>query len=424
MLQPDATLFAVYLVLGPLAWIGMFAGYFLAASRMNRLKRLMPWPDQLPTVTVLIPAKDEGPGIARCIQSVLAQDYASFDLLAVDDRSTDDTGAVLDRLAAETPAERGANGEELPLAPRSAGVSSAAPSPNSTNLRVIHIPIGGLPPGWLGKCHALATAAVTVTSDWILFVDSDVQLQPDALSIALSNAVERKYDAVSILTKLECHTFWEKLILPLAAATWTIMFAVSTTNNDKRKADAAANGQFFLIRRSAYESVGGHAAVRDQITEDVELMRLLKSSGFRTRLLFGAHLATTRMHATLKQMVHGWGRIYSGTSRRRMSRIAMAILLLPIIGLSVYPMLVYGALHHAWLSAAIVHFLAMTSFLALTYGKAGQPRRYALLFPLGCGVLLGLLGYALRMCRTGRVFWRDTHYPSWQPHDSRSTPNS
>jgi cellulose synthase/poly-beta-1,6-N-acetylglucosamine synthase-like glycosyltransferase len=255
-----------------------------------------------------------------------------------------------------------------------------------------------------------------VKSDWLLFVDSDVTLEPDALSIALSNAVERNYDAVSILTKLECHTFWEKLVLPLAAATWAIMFTVSATNDDNRKADAAANGQFFLIRRSAYESVGGHAAVRDQITEDVELMRRLKSNGFRTRLLFGNHLATTRMHATLNQMLHGWGRIYSGTSRRKIGRIAMTIILLPIIGPSVYPMLLFGLSHPIWLAPAIAHLLLMSGYLALIYRKAGQPRRYALLFPVGCGLLLALLCYALRMCRTGRVVWRDTQYEGWQPH--------
>jgi chlorobactene glucosyltransferase len=235
--------------------------------------------------------------------------------------------------------------------------------------------------------------------------------------------VDRKYDAVSILTRLECQTFWEKLVLPLAAATWATMFAISATNDDNRKA-AAANGQFFLVRRAAYEAVGGHAAVRDQITEDVELMRRLKSNGARTRFLFGSHLATTRMHATLRQMLHGWGRIYSGTSRRRMGRILATIVLLPVIGLSVYPMLVCGLFRPILLAAAIIHFAAMSGYLAMVYKKAGQPRRYALLFPLGCGVLLALLAYALRMCRTGRVLWRDTQYESWQPHSAAKTAGS
>jgi chlorobactene glucosyltransferase len=390
-----AILFAGYLCLGPLAWLGMFAGYLLAASRMNRLKGAMRFPEQLPTVTILIPAKDEGKEIARCIRSVLRQEYARFDVLAINDRSTDDTGAVLDQLAVD-----------------------------SGKLRIIHIAKDGLPPGWLGKCHALATAAATVQSDWLLFVDSDVQLESSALTIALSNAVNRKYDAVSILTKLECHGFWEKLVLPLAAATWAIMFTVSATNDDDRKGDAFANGQFFLIRRTAYEAAGGHAAVRDQITEDVELMRRLKSGGFRTRFLFGDHLAVTRMHATLNQMLHGWGRIYSGTSRRKMGRITLGILFLLISALSAYPMLAIGLFHSFWLPLAIGHLTLMSAYLALVYHSAGQPRRYAVLFPIGSAILLGLLIYALRMCRTGRVFWRDTHYAPWQPHTSGPSADS
>jgi chlorobactene glucosyltransferase len=408
MFHVGEILFIAYLILGSGVWVGMFAGYLLAASRMNRLKRAVPIAQPLPSVTVLIPAKDEGAEIARCVRSVLGQDYSQFDVLAIDDRSTDDTRGVLDGLVIEASAETPADFGELSRTERGAR--------GSISLRAIHIPIGGLPAGWLGKCHALATAAATVNSDWLLFVDSDVQLQPEALTIALSNAVDRKYDAVSLLTKLECHTFWEKLVLPLAAAVWTIMFTISTTNDDRRKSHAAANGQFFLVRRSAYEAVGGHAAVRDQITEDVELMRRLKSNGCRVRLLFGDHLATTRMHATVKQMVHGWGRIYSGTSRRRMGRIVAAMMLLPLIGLSVYPMLVVGLFHPLWLPLAIAHFLLMSGYLILIYTKSGQPRRYALLFPIGCGVLMGLLGYALRMCRTGRVLWRDTRYENWQPH--------
>jgi chlorobactene glucosyltransferase len=395
MSHADALLFCIYIFLGPLPWLGMFAGYALAASRMNRLKRAMPLPEVLASVTVLIPAKDEGREIGRCIRSVLGQDYPQFEVLAIDDRSADDTGVVLDRLAEQ-----------------------------SGKLRVMHIPVGGLPSGWLGKCHALAVGAATVSSEWLLFVDSDVRLEPQALTIALSNAVDRKYDAVSILTKLECHTFWEKLVLPLAAAAWTMMFAVSATNDDDRKEDAAANGQFFLVRRSAYEKVGGHSAVRDQITEDVELMRRLKANEFRTRFLFGDHLATTRMHATLNQMLHGWGRIYSGTSRRRMGRIAAALVLLPIFGLSVYPMLVVGLFHPIWLAAAATHFVLMTAYLGLIYGKAGQSRKFAILFPIGCGVLMALLAYALRMCRTGRVLWRDTQYESWQPHGNVASGDS
>src|SRR5439155_3810745 len=137
---------------------------------------------------------------------------------------------------------------------------------------------------------------------WLLFVDSDVKVEPDVLSAVLSLALGRGYDAVSLMTRLECHGFWETLILPLCAASVGAISLMSLTNDDNRKTIAFANGQFFLIKRSAYETVGGHACVRDNITEDVGLMRILKQAGFRTRLFFERDFASTRMHTTLRQM--------------------------------------------------------------------------------------------------------------------------
>ncbi len=121
----------------------------------------------------------------------------------------------------------------------------------------------------------------------------------------------------------------------LLGGAWTMMYVVSLTNRDHSKV-AVANGQFFLIRREAYEKVGGHEAVRNQITEDVELMRLLKSNEFVVRFLVGWHLAATRMHSNLRQMFHGWGRIFSGTSRRSPWRILEAILFFLVTPI-VYP---------------------------------------------------------------------------------------
>ena len=319
----------------------------------------------------------------------MTQNYPAFDVLAVDDRSVDATGAILDSIAANDP-----------------------------RLRVLHIEPGSLPAGWLGKCHALARGVEQLGPNvpWILFMDSDVTLQPGALTVAMSNALQRKYDAVSLLTALQCHSFAERLVLPLAGAAWSFMFLVARTNDDDQKKIAAANGQFFLIRREAYESVGGHAAVRDQITEDVELMRRLKQADYRARLCFGDHLAATRMHSTVRQMIHGWGRIFSGTARRKSGPMIAGIVFILIAGFSVWPALIYGLLHSdVWLIAAIVHWLLMTGYAVIVYGQTGQSRWNALLFPLGQAALLILYGYGIRMSRTGRVIWRDTHYANWTP---------
>ena len=345
-------------------------------------------PAEPPLVTILVPAKDEAGGIRQCIQRILAQDYPNFSIIAIDDRSTDGTGAILDELAAAHPAK----------------------------LQVVHIVAGSLPPGWLGKCNALHVGASGAPGEWLFFVDSDVTLQPGALSRAIAVSAARKYDALSILTRLECDTFTERLVLPLAGAAWSVMYAVSLTNEDSRTNIAFANGQFFLIRKHAYEIVGGHASVRDRITEDVELMRLLKSRAFRTRFMLGSHLASTKMHSDLAQMCHGWGRIYAGSNRLNPSRIIGSILFLLACGFSAYPALLWSIIAAAgwgefrWLAASVSHLLLMTAYLAMMYHWSGNRARYAWLFPLGGIGLLRILAFGLRTCLTGRVMWRDTHF--------------
>jgi cellulose synthase/poly-beta-1,6-N-acetylglucosamine synthase-like glycosyltransferase len=192
------------------------------------------------------------------------------------------------------------------------------------------------------------------------------------------------------------------------------MHAASKTNEDSRNETAVANGQFFLIRRSAYEAVGGHEAVKDQITEDVELMRRLKGSDFKVRIFMGAHLAATRMHSNLRQMFNGWSRIYSGTPRRRPWKILWAMWFILSAILTVYPALAWG-IHAAvsdhnfnWIEVSMVHFVLMTLYLMLIYHWSGNRSRFAFLIPISSLVMLAIFVYSLRKCQTGRIVWRDT----------------
>jgi cellulose synthase/poly-beta-1,6-N-acetylglucosamine synthase-like glycosyltransferase len=394
---PERILFATYLLVGPGAWLLLALGTWLGRRKMARLEREHhPLPTDPPPVTVLVPAKDEGEGVRGCIESILAQDYPKLAVIAIDDRSADDTGCVLDDVAA-----------------KSAG-----------RVRALHVAHGSLPAGWLGKCNALHTGAKDVDTPWLLFVDSDVRLQPNVLSRALALAEARRYDAVTMLTRLECHTFLEKLVLPLAAAAWSIMYAISRTNDDNRPSAAYANGQFLLVRTSAYCAAGGHEAVKDRITEDVELMRRMKAGGARTRFFLGATFASTRMHATLRQMFRGWGRIYSGTSRRSPWRIVAAIVFLLASGFSAYAALAWGVVgddFRTWLWGSFAHLVVMTCVLAGLYGDSGNPRRNALLFPLGGGVLLAIFAFALKWCATGRIEWRGTTFDQNRP-DAATAP--
>ena len=374
-----AALLIVYLLIGPLPWLGYGALLLLGRERMARLARSRDaLPLDPPRVSILVPAKDEAAGIEKCLAAVLAQDYPAFHVIAVDDRSADGTGDALDRLAAA-----------------------------DERLSSLHILPGTLPPGWLGKSHALHVGSQQASGDWFLFVDSDVTLRPDALRRALALALARDYDAVTILTALETAGFWDRLLLPILAAAWASMFAVSLTNDDARET-AAANGQFFLIRAAAYRDAGGHAAVRDRIVEDVELARNLKAAGRRVRFLSGGHLASTRMHATLGQMFQGWARIYAGTARRRPARLFGAMIFLLLPGLTAWPALAYAvaSADRYWLAAAAAHVALSTAIAALLYRWSGQRVGFAALLPLAAATAAAALAFALRRCATGRVDWR------------------
>ena len=381
---------AIYAIVGPLAWLCFAILMSMSYARMKRFQReRLPLSAPPPRVTVLVPAKDEGDGIRACLERVLRQDYPNFSVVAIDDRSTDATGAIMDELAAAHP----------------------------DKLRALHIPPGGLPGGWLGKCNALHTAAAHAAGEWLLFVDSDVKIESDALSTALARAASRNYDALSLMTRLETQNFWEKLILPLAAAAVGVITRMSLTNHDTHRETAFANGQFFLVRRSAYEEVGGHASVRDNITEDVALMRILKRSGKRCRLYYGQEFASTRMHTTLASMFHGWSRIYSGVTERHPAPIIASMLFIAICGLSAYLVLAVSLLGWAlgdgpgvWLALSLVHLAIMTVILAIIYHMSGNPKRSALLFPIGGAVMITIFASAVHACRTGKIAWRGTSY--------------
>jgi chlorobactene glucosyltransferase len=388
LLTPEHILFAGYLIIGPCAWIGLTISLRMGYLHMNRLlKQRYAVPDPAPTATIIIPVKDEAPRIGDCMTAVLGQDYPSFDVVAVDDRSTDGTGQILDEIAANS----------------------------GGKLKVLHVPKDGLPEGWTGKPNALHIGSQHARGQWLMFVDSDVIVQPNLLSDTVGICAARKYDSLSLLTKMDCHTAWEKLVLPVAAGAWAVMNTISWTNDDGVKV-ALANGQVLLIRRGPYDKVGGHAAVRHKMLEDIALMRALKSAGFTTRFLLGYHLASTRMYSSVAQTFRGWGRIYATTNDRSPWRIVASIAFLLVCGVSFFGAVIWGALDSSlreqlmWFSGAALHYTAATAYLWQIYRFSANPGWRAIFFPITTIVLLAMLLYSLGLCWTGRIIWRGTSY--------------
>jgi chlorobactene glucosyltransferase len=392
-LPPETWLFLLYCLAGPAAWIFIGWGMWRGRRLMTLVKRPAdPLPREAPRVTILIPAKDEGERIRDCILSALRQDYPNFKVIAVNDRSTDDTGRIMDQIAATEP-----------------------------NLTVVHIQEGTLPDGWTGKCNALHNAVRQAEGDYLLFIDSDVVVAKDALTATVSRTVRNNYDLLSFLPRIEAHGFWEALLIPLAGFGVSSMYVVAMTNKDYLKGTAFANGQYLFIKRSTYDAMGGHARVRDRFCEDVEIARYLKPQGYKVRITWGAEFASVRMYSSLPSIFKGWGRNFYAGSLGKPWRILAGIAVVLFSCYSVYPALAWGlyrwshpaptyAGQSAWLTASLAHFAIMTGLLMVVYAWSGNRKRLALLLPLSGAMLIGIFIRSLKMCLTGKVEWRGTNY--------------
>src|SRR5579871_758845 len=213
-------------------------------------------------VSVIIPARNEEASLGACLESLTAQTGVKFEIIVVDDHSTDRTKEI----ACSFP-----------------------------EVRVIEA--GPLPSGWTGKNNAVTTGASLARGEWLLFTDADTVHLPGSLARALAEARENHVDLLSYSPEQIAVTFWEIAVLPVVFAELARQYPLAKVG-DPNTPDAAANGQYFLIRRHVYESVGGHAAVAADILEDVALARAVKGSGRKIRFRYGADAVRTRMYAT------------------------------------------------------------------------------------------------------------------------------
>ena len=356
---------------------------------MNILsKSSPPISDPPPPVTIIVPAKDEEQRIGQCLASVLAQDYPKYDVLAVDDRSTDATGRVMDQMAAVEP-----------------------------RLKILHI--DSLPTGWTGKNNALFRAAALATGDWLLFIDSDVILEPTALSQTLRAAIGRRYDLLSLILRQETRGIWESALVPIASAAFGTAYMMGLSNSESNN-HFFGNGQFMLFNREIYDQIGGHEAVKTQFNEDMTLARIMKHLRLRPRIAWGADLGAVRMYDSLTTIMKGWSRIFFGSSCGSPWRSLIVMFFILIAGYSAFFAAgwgIYRTQHPGgffngipWLALAAVHWLLMTTLIGIVYQWMRTRPIYAAAFFVTGLFVLAILARAVWMCITGKVHWRGTRY--------------
>lgn len=389
----------------PWLWLGATALPLLVwLSRhfhINRVTRLLPPlrskmyqetpAAQLPSVTILVAAKDEESNIEACLRSLLRQDHPDCEVIAINDRSSDRTGEIIDRVAA---------GEA----------------------RLTGVHLRHLRPGWFGKCNALREGLDRAKGQWLCFTDADcVFVSPRAVTVALRFALDKGADFLSVLPAHETDSFLERLILPACSGVLMIWFSPEKVN-DPDSPTAYANGAFMLIDRECYAAIGGHEAVRTEINEDMGLARRAKDAGRRLVVVSNDDLYTVRMYESLTEIWRGWTRIFYGCFGS-VWRLVVSIALLMFFSLLPWAALVCGATkgwgHEsagseawrllAWMAGAAC--VAQLSLMIRFYALNRSHPLYGLLYPVGAAFTCVLLiNAALRKASGGTITWRGTTY--------------
>lgn len=338
-----------------------------------------------PRVSVLLPARNEEKRILnRCVNSLLAQTYQNFEIIAVNDRSTDCTGEILRRVA-------------------------------KTDARLQVIEGSELPAGWLGKPYVLQQAVEKSTADWIISTDADIVFAPNAVETAVAYAEKNNFDALCLIPFDVCETFWEKIFLP--AFSWFRMLKMPPSRvNNPQRSESMGVGNFFLIRRIALEKINGFESVKAEVAEDLRLAQLLKKSGWHFRLDYAPDLLQTRMYANLPEIWAGFTKNLFAAANFSVGKTisgAGSILLfgvLPVVfGFYLLMMwLTTKSVVVAWLLVpAILIYICQTIVFAALNHFFKQPLKYAFLAALGLGMFAAILINSALKISTGRgVMWK------------------
>jgi chlorobactene glucosyltransferase len=319
-----------------------------------------------------------------CIRSILAQDYGNFEVIAVNDRSTDATATILETLVATDRRLTVIDGEELPL-------------------------------GWLGKPFAMHQAVGRARGEWILATDADMIFEPSALRTALDRVFEKNGDALTLIPLFEAHSFWERVMIPTWA--WVfLMFSLFYRTSDEKTDRSVGIGGFFLMRRSLLSRIGGYEALKDEVMEDVRLAERIKRSNARMLVEYAPALIRTRMYETFREMwecsTKNW---FSGVNFSLPFALFCVVSMYlfavapPLIALVAGVSKVFGV--NADLSSlfipAAVSWLLQAIVMAWVSKKSKVSSVYALTVPIGLAVMYAMLFDSSVSISTGRgVTWK------------------
>jgi glycosyltransferase involved in cell wall biosynthesis len=335
-----------------------------------------------PRVSIIVPARNEEDDIEQSLIRLLELDYDNYEVIAVNDRSTDRTGAIMERVAQDQ-------------------------SPACSRLTVIHHQ--ELPPGWLGKTHAMWTATNQATGDWILFTDADVLFKPEVLRRALAYAEAERADHLVVFPKMNMKSPGEYMMIAFFHTMFMFGHRPWKVADPKAK-DHMGVGAFNLIRRSVYESIGTYKTLRMEVLDDMKLGKVVKNAGFAQRNVFGADLISIRWANGAMGVVNNLTKNFFAVLSFQWPRTVISAFGLAFLNLMPF----FGVwLAHGWEKLPFAITLgAMFSIYVGMSMRLGVPAYYFVLHPVSSGLfiytLLRSMGHTLW---NDGIIWRGTRYP-------------
>ena len=335
-----------------------------------------------PFVSVCVPARDEERDIEACLTSLLNQDYPNFEVIVVDDNSTDHTPDIIESLQ-----KRRAN--------------------------LIAVQGAALPADWYGKPFALHQAQQKSRGELLLFTDADPVFQPYALTTAVHLMQNHRLDMVSLLPGAELSSFWERVVQPIIFAFIAALARFKKVNDPKSKA-AMGVGAFILLRREAYDRVGGHETLKQAILEDIGMARLVKQSGAKIMIADAQKIYSIRMYHSFREIWIGWRKNVFLAMKKSIFKTSYTILCL--LGFVVTPWLMAGI--HLWVGSGLGWQamawaglgLVLITKLILCH-ELNLEKRYVFLFPLGALVVTAItINSMIQVLFRGQAEWRGRTY--------------
>ncbi len=372
-----------------LMYIGWGVDYISGGLKIGYLKNVKPLDlttkntiDALPKISVIVPACNEEEGITDCLTSLLNQTYPHLEIVAINDRSTDSTGALMDKLATTN--------EQLKI------------------IHVTELPTNEL---WLGKNHALHLGSQQSTGEWIIFTDGDIVFEPQAVELAMSYCLEKELDHLAMTPDLVCPSFLFECFFNFFTIVFSASFRQWEASNPKSKRYVGV-GAFNMVKRPVYLATGGHDRLKNNVIDDMELGRIIKEQGNKQDVLLATKHLSVEWYDSTMAMLKGLEKNAFAGGNYKIIETVIGLFLLGFIVLSPYILLILSepASIAFWSNLATIGVIILVS--ALSTAGTGINPLVGVGYPLGMLLMFTAIARsAFVVLRDGGVTWRGTFYP-------------